>query len=54
METHIFNFNKERYGKHIKIEFLKMTRDEVKFGSVDELSAQIARDCRQAKEYHGI
>ena len=54
METHIFNFNKELYGKHIKIEFLKMTRDEVKFGSVDELSAQIARDCRQAKEYHGI
>ena len=54
METHIFNFNKELYGKHIKIEFLKMTRDEVKFDSVDELSAQIARDCRQAKEYHGI
>ncbi|MDD6881432.1 MAG: bifunctional riboflavin kinase/FAD synthetase [Firmicutes bacterium] len=54
METHIFNFDKELYGKHIKVEFLKMTRDEVKFGSVEELSQQIAKDCQQAKEYHGL
>ena len=54
METHIFNFNKELYGKHIKIEFLKMTRDEVKFSSVEELSAQIARDCEEAKAFHGL
>ncbi len=54
METHIFNFNKELYGKHIKIEFLQMTRDEVKFDSVEELSAQIAKDCKEAKEYHGL
>ena len=54
METHIFNFDKELYGKHIKIEFLKMTRDEVKFSSVEELSAQIARDCEEAKAFHGL
>ena len=30
METHIFNFNKELYGKHIKIEFLKMTRSQIR------------------------
>ena len=54
METHIFNFNKELYGKYIKVEFLKMTRDEVKFANVKELSEQIARDCRQAKAYHGL
>ena len=54
METHIFNFDKELYGKHIKVEFIKMTRDEVKFGSVEELSQQIAKDCQQAKEYHGL
>lgn len=54
METHIFNFNKELYGKHIKVEFLKMTRDEVKFNSYEELSAQIARDCEEAKAFHGI
>ena len=54
VETHIFNFNKELYGKHIKVEFLKMIRDEVKFASTDELSEQIARDCLEAKSYHGL
>ena len=54
METHIFSFDKELYGKYIKVEFVKMTRDEVKFGSVKELSEQIAKDCREAKEYHGL
>lgn len=54
METHIFNFNKELYGKMIKIEFIKKTRDEVKFAGIDELSAQIAKDCREAKAYHGL
>lgn len=54
METHIFNFNKELYGKHIKIEFLKMTREEVKFLNVEELSAQIAKDCQEAKAFHGL
>lgn len=54
METHIFNFDKELYGKHIKVEFLKMTRDEVKFNNITELSEQIARDCEEAKRFHGL
>lgn len=54
METHIFDFNKELYGKHIQVEFLKMTREEAKFSSVEELSAQIVRDCEEAKTYHGL
>ena len=54
METHIFNFDKELYGKMIKIEFIKKTRDEVKFAGIDELSAQIAKDCLAAKTYHGL
>ena len=54
METHIFDFNKELYGKHIRVEFLKMTRDEVKFANKEELSAQIARDCAEAREFHGL
>ena len=52
VETHIFNFDKELYGKHINVEFLQKTRDEVKFDSVEELSEQILRDCRDAREYH--
>ncbi len=54
METHIFNFDKELYGKFIKVEFVKMMREEVKFGSYEELSAQIAKDCQEAKEYHNL
>ena len=54
METHIFNFDKELYGKFIKIEFVKKTRDEVKFSNVEELSAQIEKDCNEARQYHGL
>ncbi|MCI8610176.1 MAG: bifunctional riboflavin kinase/FAD synthetase [Firmicutes bacterium] len=54
METHIFNFDKELYGKQIQVEFLKMTRDEVKFHGVEELSAQIKKDCENARAYHGL
>jgi riboflavin kinase/FMN adenylyltransferase len=52
VETHIFNFDKELYGKYIKVEFLKMMRDEVKFNSIEELVAQITRDCESAKDFH--
>lgn len=52
VETHIFNFDKELYGKNIIVEFLKKTRDEIKFDSVQELSDQIVRDCLEAKKFH--
>ncbi len=52
VETHIFNFNKELYGKHIKVEFIKKTRDEQKFDNVEDLSKQIKSDCIMAKAYH--
>lgn len=54
METHIFNFDKELYGKVIRVEFVTMTREEVKFSSIEELSKQIEKDCLNAKKYHGI
>lgn len=52
VETHIFNFDKELYGKHIKVEFVKRTREERKFDSVEQLSEQIKSDCIMAKAYH--
>lgn len=52
VETHIFNFDKELYGKHIKVEFLMKIRDELKFTDVDHLKDQIKRDCIFAKEFH--
>ncbi len=52
VETHIFDFNRELYGKTIIVEFLKKLRDEVKFDSVEDLSEQIVRDCKEARKYH--
>lgn len=52
VETHIFNFDKELYGKNIYVEFVKCTRPERKFDSVEELSRQIEQDCIMAKAYH--
>ena len=52
VETHIFNFDKELYGKVIRVEFLEKTRDERKFDSVEALSKQITDDCITARSYH--
>lgn len=52
VETHIFNFNSELYGKDIRVEFIKKTRDEKKFDSIDALCEQIESDCIAAKAFH--
>lgn len=52
IETHIFDFNKELYGKQILVEFITKIRDEKKFESVEALSEQIKKDCISAKAYH--
>ncbi|MEF9951222.1 MAG: bifunctional riboflavin kinase/FAD synthetase [Clostridium sp.] len=51
METNIFDFNKDIYGKEIKVEFLEFLRDETKFDSVGELIQKISHDIETAKEY---
>lgn len=44
IETHIIDFNANIYGQHARIEFCQRLRGEQKFGSVDELKAQLQRD----------
>tara|TARA_Y100001970_G_C14255491_1_gene875050 strand:+ start:1608 stop:2537 length:930 start_codon:yes stop_codon:yes gene_type:complete len=54
LETHIFNFNKDIYGKELTIEFLEFIRSEKKFNSFDELTKQIIKDISVARKYHKI
>lgn len=49
-ETHIFDFNRDIYGKPIKVNLIKFLRGEEKYNSVDELSRQISIDVAQAKQ----
>jgi len=49
-ETHIFNFNKDIYGRPIRINLLKFLRDERKFNGVADLAEQIAADALAAKK----
>lgn len=43
-ETHIIGFSGDIYGRFIDVELRKFLRPEVKFNSLDELKAQIAKD----------
>lgn len=49
-ETHIFDFNKDIYGRPIRINLLKFLREERKFKGVPDLAKQIADDVIAAKE----
>lgn len=51
LETNIFRFREDIYGKRIKVEFCKKLRNECRFDSVSDLARQLAEDALQANEY---
>jgi riboflavin kinase/FMN adenylyltransferase len=51
LEVHLFDFSGNLYGRHAEVEFRLKLRDEKKFGSFEELKAQIDRDAVSAREY---
>ncbi len=51
LETHIFNFDEEIYGKELTVRFLTFIRPEQKFGNFDLLTEQIKKDIETAKGY---
>lgn len=51
LEVHILDFNENLYGRHVHVEFLHKIRDEMKFGGLDALKAQIAKDVIDAREF---
>jgi riboflavin kinase / FMN adenylyltransferase len=50
LETFLFDFEGNLYGKTIAIEFVGFVRDDAKFRSAQSLSAQMAADCAKAKD----
>ena len=50
IEAHLFDFSGDLYGKRLRVEFIERLRAEQRFGSVAELSGQIARDLDKARE----
>jgi len=49
LEAFLFDFDGDLYGRRLSIEFVQKLRDEAHFASLDELAAQIRRDCDRAK-----
>ena len=53
LEAFLFDFSGDLYGRRLSIEFHRKLRDEAHFASLDELAAQIRRDCEAARDYFG-
>ena len=49
LEVNLFNFNKNIYNKKLAVEFIKFIRREKKFKSIKQLTNQIKKDIRVAK-----
>jgi riboflavin kinase/FMN adenylyltransferase len=48
-EVHIFDFKDDIYGETLRVELLEFIREEQKFNSLDELVAEITKDCEKAR-----
>jgi riboflavin kinase/FMN adenylyltransferase len=50
LETHVFDFKGDLYGRELEIEFVARIRDELRFDDLDALVAQMHRDAREARD----
>ena len=49
VETHIFDFDRDIYGRHMRVDFTDKIRNEIKFESLSQLKAQIQKDAACAR-----
>jgi riboflavin kinase/FMN adenylyltransferase len=49
LETYLFDFSGDLYGKHLAVELVAYLRPEMEFDSVDALKAQMAKDSEAAR-----
>ena len=50
IETHIFDFDEQIYGQIITVSFHARVRDEISFGSLDDLKKQLCEDEQSCKK----
>jgi riboflavin kinase/FMN adenylyltransferase len=51
LETHLFDYREQCYGRVVQVEFLQKLRDEEKFVDLATLTEAIERDAQQARDY---
>ena len=51
LETYVFDYAQDAYGKVVRVEFLKKLRDEEKFVDLPTLTAAIERDADDARAF---
>lgn len=49
LEVHLFDFQGDLYGRHLRVQLLEFLRAEKRFDSLEALKAQIARDAVDAR-----
>jgi riboflavin kinase / FMN adenylyltransferase len=49
LEAHLFDFDGDLYGRHLRVALVEFIRPERKFSGLDALKAQIADDAAQAR-----
>src|SRR5437667_3165528 len=50
LEIHLFDFERDTYGKDLEVRFIRYLRPEKKFESVEALARQLDPDVKQARE----
>jgi riboflavin kinase / FMN adenylyltransferase len=50
VEAHLLEFDGDLYGRELSLDFIGRIRDEQKFASLDELTAQIRTDIQQVRQ----
>jgi len=50
LETHLFDFDKDIYGRYVEVHFKQKIRDEIRFQSLEQLKAQIQKDVAETKK----
>lgn len=50
VESYIFDFNREIYGKTLRVRPVRRLRSEAKFNSIEELKVQMQDDCEKVRK----